>query len=96
MSRLDLAMSSPEAGANGGAETQGEETPGINETLNQDTTEEIGNTQPTKARKERVRNQGAGSVREQGKSLFPISKVQKIIKADKVFSPKKNPIVYVA
>jgi len=88
-------MSSPEADANIRAETEGEETQVIDKTYhdNQETPEEIGNAQPTKARKERVRNQGAGSVREQGKSLFPISKVQKIIKADKVFSPKLNPVV---
>ena len=90
-------MSSPEAGADSRAETQGEETQAIDKTDSQETSEEIGNAQPTtKPRKERVRNQGVDSVREQGKSLFPISKVQKIIKADKVLSPKKNPIVCAA
>jgi DNA polymerase epsilon subunit 4 len=51
-----------------------------------------GDEPPTKKR--RIRKEPGILTRESGKSLLPFSRVQKIIKADKVFSCSKCPLCF--
>lgn len=73
-------------------ETQSEEAPHVQEEDEEEeehrrnaepSDNELESEQPEK--KKRVRKEPVALVREAGKSLLPFSKVQKIIKADKVF-----------
>ncbi len=71
-------------------ETQDQDTHALSEDENIAEAVQEGDEPP--AKKRRIRKEPGILTRESGKSLLPFSRVQKIIKADKVFSCSKCPM----